>query len=84
MANAFDLFGVMFSGGMLFMVLTFILWMVMAFFIVVGIAFWIWIMLDCIRRDFPDQNHKLIWVLVVWFGGFVGAVIYYFMVKRRG
>jgi hypothetical protein len=50
------------------------------FFIVI---FWIYMLIDVFRRVFPDEKEKMIWSLIVFFGFFPGAVIYYFIVKRR-
>lgn len=58
--------------------------------IFVGIlfVFWLWMLIDCLKR--PDDkfaiggnNAKLIWVLVIIFTGFIGALIYYFLIKRK-
>lgn len=56
---------------------------------VLGFVFWLWMLIDCLKR--PDDKFsmggnyaKLIWVLVIVFVGLIGALIYYFLVKRRG
>ncbi|VVB94678.1 Uncharacterised protein [uncultured archaeon] len=50
-------------------------------------VFWLWMLIDCLKR--PDDkfaavgnNAKLIWVLVIIFTGFIGALIYYFLIKK--
>ncbi len=52
------------------------------------IVFWLWMLIDCLKR--PDEqfkvggnNAKLIWVLVIIFTGLIGALIYYFLIKRQ-
>ncbi len=59
---------------------------VLLFFLVMlalGVAstvFWIWMLVDLLRR--PDQQYaaaghnKVVWLLVVIFGHFLGALIY--------
>lgn len=42
-------------------------------------AFWIWMLIDCLKYEPPGSNEKLIWVLVILFGHLLGAVIYYFV-----
>ncbi len=56
---------------------------------ILGFVFWLWMLVDCLKR--PDDRFaiggnyaKLIWVLVIVFVGFIGALIYYFLIKRRG
>ena len=51
------------------------------------IVFWLWMLIDCLKRQDEkfaiDGNHaKLIWVLVIIFTGLIGALIYYFLIKR--
>ena len=52
-------------------------------------TFWIWMILDCAGRTFPNPSDKTTWLLVlVLVGLFTGqgwlaALIYYFMVKRK-
>ena len=55
---------------------------------IVLFVFWLWMLIDCLKR--PDDKFaiggnyaKLIWVLVIIFTGFIGALIYYFLVKRK-
>ena len=47
-------------------------------------VFWIWMLIDCLQRDFGDGSEKLIWVLVLVFLNFVGALIYYFIGRGKG
>ena len=51
------------------------------------VVFWLWMLIDCLKRPdnmfkFGGNNAKLIWILVIIFTGFIGAVIYYFLIKR--
>lgn len=53
------------------------------FFLVVALVFvfWIWMLIDALmRKKFQD---KLIWILVIIFLHFVGALIYYFLVYKK-
>lgn len=45
--------------------------------------FWIWMLIDCAKRNFAGPNDKVIWILIIIFAGMLGAIIYYFVVKRR-
>lgn len=44
--------------------------------------FWIWMLVDCTRREFP-VNDQTTWFTVLLLGNFVGAIIYYFKFKRK-
>jgi len=48
---------------------------------VLATIFWIWMLIDCLKRkNFKD---KLVWVIVLVFLNVVGAGLYYFLVKRK-
>ncbi len=48
-------------------------------------AFWIWMLVHAITNDGLSDIEKLIWVIVMLFSHFIGAVIYFFVgrPKRR-
>ncbi len=48
-------------------------------------VFWIWMLIHAIRNDGLSDTQKLIWVVVIVFTHFVGALIYLFvgLPKRR-
>ena len=45
----------------------------------VALVFWIWLLIDCLTKEPSEGNDKLIWVLVIVFTNWVGALIYYFV-----
>lgn len=56
-----------------------ILFLVFGLIAVAGLVLWIWALVDAIKV--PDDSmfksgNKIIWVLVIVFTGFVGAIIY--------
>jgi len=48
-------------------------------------AFWIWMLVHAITNNGLTDIEKLIWVIVILFTHFIGAVIYFFVgrPKRR-
>lgn len=46
--------------------------------------FWIVELIDVVRREFPDTNIKVIWVLVILLGHFIGSLVYYFVGRQQG
>lgn len=48
---------------------------------ILGTIFWIWMLIDCVKRRFRRDTIKVIWVLVIVFTHFIGALIYFFFVK---
>lgn len=54
------------------------------FLALIGIVtsiFWLWMLIDCLKRTFTKDSDKILWALVIFFLHFVGALIYYFVVK---
>jgi len=48
-----------------------------------SLVFWIWMLVDCVRRDYKKNDEKLIWVLIIVFAQIIGAIIYYFVIKLK-
>lgn len=44
-------------------------------------AFWGWMIFDCAVEE-PSGLDKIVWILVILIGNFIGATIYYFARKR--
>lgn len=49
-----------------------------------SLVFWIVEIIDAARRQWPDPNTKIIWLLVVVLLHGLGALIYYFAGKPSG
>lgn len=43
-------------------------------------VFWLWMLIDCAKREFDD---KALWIILLIFLSFIAAVLYYFIVKRK-
>lgn len=46
------------------------------------IAFWIRMIIDCAGREFKNPNDKIVWILIIIFLQFLGAVIYWAVIKK--
>ena len=44
-------------------------------------AFWIWMLIDCATKEPSQGNDKIIWILIIVFTHWIGALIY-FLVRR--
>ena len=60
------------------------MWFAMLFvpLLVAGLAIWIWMIIDCATNEPSTGNDKLVWIVIIVFTHFIGALIYYF-VRRR-
>jgi hypothetical protein len=45
-------------------------------FSVLALILWIVAFVDLLKSDFRGSNEKLIWVLVILFAPFIGAILY--------
>ena len=51
--------------------------------ITVLFIFWLFMLIDCLRRDFPRDGDKIAWVIVIIFLQILGALIYYFVIRLK-
>ena len=61
-----------------------LIWLLIIPLAVAGTVFWIVALVDCVRRDFPGGNDKLMWVLIILIAQVVGALVYWFVGRERG
>jgi len=47
-----------------------------------GTIFWIWMLADCLRRKFKKSDDKIMWMIIIFLLHFIGAGIYYFVIKK--
>ena len=47
-----------------------------------GFAFWVWMLVDCVRNPRLTDTERIIWAIVICFAHFVGALIYFFAGRR--
>ena len=52
--------------------------------ILIPSVFWIVELIDVARRQFPQPNVKVLWVIVVLLGHFLGALIYKLAGQQQG
>ena len=55
----------------------------MLLLILVTCAFWIWMVVDCLTNNGLQGNDKIVWVLVILFTHFIGALIYFFIGRPK-
>lgn len=80
MANGAVATGAVIGGLIIFFV---VLWIVLIGFAIFSLVFWILMIVDVAKRKFKHENDKIMWILIVILTGIIGALIYYFMVKRK-
>ena len=48
-----------------------------------GFVLWLWALIDCLNNEPSGGNDKLIWVIVILFAQFFGALIYLIIRRPR-
>lgn len=46
--------------------------------VLLGTIFWIWMLIDCAVKEKGPGNDKLVWILIILFMHFLGALLYFF------
>lgn len=49
---------------------------------ILSLVFWIFMIIDCATRKFKQDSEKIVWIIVLVFLHVLGALIYYFVIKR--
>lgn len=44
-----------------------------------GMIFWIWVLVDCLTKEPSEGNDKVAWTLFILLVPVIGALIYYFV-----
>ncbi len=53
----------------------------MIIFIIVFLILWIWMIVDCAKRKFPNSAEKVVWLLVLIFFTWIGFIIYFIVIR---
>jgi cytochrome c oxidase assembly factor CtaG len=44
---------------------------------ILGSLFWLWMLVDCPMKESSDGSDKLVWIIIIIFTHFIGAVAYF-------
>ena len=72
--------GIIFIIVMLF---TMLLPFLMFGFMIFAVGFWVWMLIDSATNQKLTGNDKLMWVLIVVFANWIGALIYFFIGRKQ-
>lgn len=59
-----------------------IAWLCLVSFGIFVMVFWILMLIDISKREFPKTDDRTMWLLIVVLTGWLGGLIYYFTVKH--
>lgn len=52
-------------------------------FVLAAFAFWIWMLIHAIQNKGLTDSERIVWVIVIVFLHFLGALIYFFLGKPK-
>ncbi|MBU4198687.1 MAG: PLD nuclease N-terminal domain-containing protein [Verrucomicrobia bacterium] len=65
-------------------------WLISVLIGLIALGFWVWALIDCLLRSdesyekmFGTISPKIVWALIIFFGQFIGALIYLFVAGTR-
>ena len=47
------------------------------------LAFWVWMLIDCVRNKALSDNERIVWTLVIVFTHALGALIYLLAGRKK-
>jgi len=47
-----------------------------------GTILWVLMLIDVATKEFRNPNDKVLWILIIVLTGVIGAIIYYFLIKK--
>jgi len=61
-----------------------VLFIIMAILGIAIFVFWIWSIVDCVKREFPGDNDKVLWLVIIIILGALGSLIYVIAGRKKG
>lgn len=58
-----------------------LIWLLFTGLGLAALVFWIWMLIDCATNEPSEGNDKIIWIIIIVFTNWIGALIY-FLVRR--
>lgn len=50
----------------------------------ISLVLFIWALIDVIRREFPNQNDKILWIILILLLGGIGPLLYLLIGRKKG
>jgi len=59
------------------------IWLIVIVAMVLLFILWIFMIVDVSKRQFKTEADKIGWILIIVLTGYIGAIVYYFAIKRQ-
>ena len=67
------------NAGMGVPIFFFLFWIVLVGIGILAFVFWVWMLIDCALNEPSASNDKIVWILIIFFLHFLGALLYFFL-----
>ena len=61
-----------------------LIWVAAAGLMLGAMVLWVCALVDVLKKEFPGENEKLMWILIIVLTGWIGALIYWFIGREKG
>ncbi len=58
------------------------IWLIVIVIMALLFILWIFMIVDVSKRQFKLEHDKIGWILIIVLTGYIGAIVYYFAIKR--
>jgi uncharacterized integral membrane protein len=58
------------------------IWLIVIVVMALLFILWIFMIVDVSKRQFKLEHDKIGWILIIVLTGYIGAIVYYFAIKR--
>lgn len=48
---------------------------------IIILILWVWMIVDCAKRRFKNDTEKIVWIVVIVLGQWVGALVYFIVIR---
>lgn len=69
------------AAGVGFLAIWAIFWTV---FGIAGFVLWLWALIDVIKREFPNSNDKILWLVLIFILPLIGPIAYLIVGRKKG
>lgn len=70
--------------GMIVFLIFLLMWLAMLALGIAGLVFWVFMLIDVFqRKNWLDENQKILWIVLIILLGWLGALVYYFEIYKK-
>ncbi len=48
---------------------------------ILAFLFWLWMIVDCAKRSLQNDVEKIVWLVIIVLGSWIGALVYFIVIR---